>query len=208
MRIVRPKLFSLLAAVGLSVLSCASPVSPVLVIEKTSPAGAYRVRMEYHRKEHEDRYGSTEYLKVRFFKGQELIHADEWEEDAPDVSLRPEEGGVEWVAENVLRNGEKWAGQPFNDEVVVTNSTGEEIKYARITYGRTETFQVFELAAGSQVALRTSPGFIPSGHSRNYWLAYDGVTLSGKKFLGSMDGKERKSPAEGPLKYAVNISVK
>jgi hypothetical protein len=208
MRIASLKLFSLLAAVGLSVLSCAPAVSPVLVVEKASPSGTYRVRMEYRRNEHEGEYGSTEYLKVRFFKGQELIHADDWEEDAPDVSLSPVEGGVEWVAENVLRDGETWSGQPFNDEVVVTNSTGEDIKYARITYGRTETFQVFELAPGRQVTLRTSPGFIPSGPSRNFWLGYDGVTQSGKKFVGSMPGKERKSPAEGPLKYAVDISVK
>ena len=208
MRIVRPKIFPLLAAAGLLSLSCAPPVRRELFIEKASPAGAYRVRMEYRVKEYEDEINRTEFLRVQFFKGQELIHAYEAENTEYDQSLRPKEGGVVWVAENVLRSGEVRAGQPFSDEVVVTNNTGEDIKYARITYGRIETFQVFDLAPGSQVTLHTSPGFIPSGPSRNYWLGYDGLTLSGRKFSGSMDGKERKSPAEGPLKYAVNISAK
>lgn len=208
MQILHLKSLLLMVGVSLLVLSYARSLGQGYDVEKTSPLGTYRVSIEFRNEAPKGTRDHTERVKVQFFKGQELIDAYEGENsDQYEPSIRQGMQVVEWVADNVLRIGEERSDQPFSDELLVSNNTGEYLKYVSVSYGRYESFKVFDLAPGSQVTLRASPRFKPDGSS-NYFLGYGGMTQSGRKFEGTMDGKQRKSPDEGPLKFAINISVK
>ncbi len=76
-----------------------------------------------------------------------------------------------------------------------------------VSYGKFETFRVFDLPPSSQITLRGSPGFKPDGSS-NWFLGYGGMAQSGKRFEGTMEGRQRKSPADGLLKFQIQINAK
>ncbi len=177
-------------------------------VNKTSPNGIYRVKVELREEKGNGTRDYTERLKVVFFKGQEIIHAYESENsDQYEPSIRDRMQVVDWVNDNVLRIGEDRSDQPFYDELIVSNNTDEYLKYISVGYGRFESFWAFDLAPGSQVTLRASPRFKPD-RSSNYFLGYSGMTQSGKKFHGTMENKQRKSAADGPLKFQITISSK
>jgi hypothetical protein len=208
MEILQLKSIFLTVATILLGLSCAQSLRQEFDVEKTSPKGTYRVKIEFRIKEPKGTRDHTEQLKVQFFKGQEMIHAEELiNSDQYEPSIRKGMAVVEWVDDNVLRMGEDRSDQPFNDELIVSNNTGEYLKHVGISYGRYESFDIFDLAPGTHVTLHASPDFNLDGTS-NYWLGYGGVTQSGRKFDGEMEGKKRKSPSDGPLKFAIKIVAK
>jgi len=202
-------LFLMASVVGLLELSCGRSSGQNYDIDKTSPNGIYQVKIEVRAKPPKGTRDYTENARVQFFKGQEIIHAYEWEESDPfELSFHDSYPVIEWAADNVLHMGEDLSDQPFYDELIVSNKTDEHIKYLDVTYGRYEGFWVFDLAPRSQVTVRASPGFKSNGISVNDFIGYGGMTESGKKFHGDMVGKKRTSSAEGRLEFRIAVDAK
>lgn len=177
-------------------------------VEQTSPNGVYRVKVKLREEKGTGTRDYTERLSIQCFKGQEIVYDFESvNSDQYEPSLLEGIQVVEWVSDNVLRMGRNRSNQPFNDELVISNETGEYLKHVSVGYGRFESFRVFDLAPGSKITIPASPGFTPDGSS-NYFLGYGGLTLSGKKFEGLMERNPRKSPADGPLKFQLTVSAK
>lgn len=175
-------------------------------IDKTSPTGLYRVRIESRAEESTGTSKYMEHVRFQFFKRQEIVHTYVWENsDQYEPSFRDTAPVIEWVDDNVLRKGEDSSNQPFHDDLIVTNNTDEYLKYVGVSYGRYESFDVFDLAPRGQVTLLASPRFKPDGTS-NFSLGYGGMTQSGQKFEGVMEGKKRSSPADGQHKLQVTIN--
>jgi hypothetical protein len=176
-------------------------------IDKTSPDGTYRVRIEVRAKAPTGSRDYNEHARFQFFKGDEVVHAYEWEQsDQFEPSVQGLIPVVEWVDKNVLRMGAERTEQPFYDEVVILNNSSESLKHVGISYGRYEGFDIFDLASKSKVILHASPRFGPNG-SFNRSLGYGGMTQSGKKFKGNREGRERKSPADGALNFQITINA-
>lgn len=135
-----------------------------------------------------------------------MIHTYEWKNPYQyEPTFRETMPVVEWVDDTVLRIGDDRSDQPFYDELIVSNSTSEHLKYFDVSYGKQESFWVFDLAPGSQIRLEASPRF-KSDKSSNYFLGYGGMTRVGKKFEGTMERKQRTSAADGPLKFQITIN--
>jgi hypothetical protein len=200
--------FLIIAIISLSGQSCEWPSRLNYDIDKSSPTGVYRVRIESRAKEGKGTSKYTEQVRIQFFKGQEIIRTDTWENsDQYELSFLDTAPVIEWVGDNVLRMGLDRSDQPFFDELIASNNTDEYLKDVGVSYGRYESFQVLDLAPRSQVTLRASPGFKPDGTSNSY-LGYGGMTKSGRKFVGTMEGKKRTSSADGPLKFLIMIDSK
>jgi hypothetical protein len=199
----------IIAGVCLFGLSCGRLLGEEgYVIDKTSPNGAYRLKIEVRAEEPKGTRTYTEHGSIQFFKGQETIHVHEWENsDQYEPSFRENMPVSEWIADNIVRLGEDTSSQPFYDELTISNNTGEALKYVTVNYDKYEAFWVFDLGSGSQVKLRASPGFKPNGTS-NEFLSYGGVARSGKKFEGRIDVRKRRTPAEGALKFEITINPK
>jgi len=178
-------------------------------IDKPSPSGIYRVKIKvWSEKSKDTTRGYTEHAKVEFLKGQEIIES--YESKNPyryEPTFRESFPIVEWVGDSVLRMGQDRSDQPFNDQIVLTNNTGQQIRSLGVSYGRFESFQIFDLASKDQVTLQASPRFKPDNTS-NYFVGYGGVTQSGKEFEGVTEGTRRRSRADGPLKFDIVISDK
>src|SRR6266404_710512 len=201
-------LFLVVTSVGLFGLSRGWQSGLKYDVDKNSPNGMYRIKIELREEEGAGTRDYTERLKVQYFKGQEIIH--EYESvnaDQYEPSLLEGLQVVEWVRNDVLHAGRDRSDQPFNDELIVSNNTSDYLKHVGVSYGRFESFRIFDLAPGSQLKLLASPGFKPD-HSSNYFLGYGGISQSGKKFEGAMENKQRKSPADGPLKFQIVINAK
>lgn len=189
-------------------VSCIGQLGENYDIEKTSPNGVYRVKVEIRAEEGKNTTrGYTEHGKYQFFKGQEIISTHEWKNPYQyEPTFSESTPLIEWVDDSVLRMGESRLDQPFYDELIISNNTSESIKYMSVSYGKFELFWTFDLSPKSQFTLHASPGFKPNGWS-NYFLGYGGMTQTGKKFEGALESKQRKSPSDGALKFQITINT-
>lgn len=202
-------LLFIIVSVSLFGLSCGQSSKQEYDIDKTSPDGVYRVKIEVRAKPPKGTRDYMDYAKVQFFKEQEIIYEYEWEQsDQFEPSFHDCYPVIEWTGDNVLRMGEDRSDQPFYYELIVSNNTDEYLKYFGVSHDRYESFEVFDLAPKSQVTLQASPGFNANGTISDYVLGYGGMAESGKKFHGAMESKKRKSIAEGPLKFQITITSK
>jgi hypothetical protein len=177
-------------------------------IDRVSPNGVYRVKIKSRAEPPKGTSEYTEHVEIVFFKGEEIIYSYIWENsDQYEPSFRDVAPIIEWVDDNVLRKGEDRSDQPFYDELVVSNDTDEYLKYMGVSYGRYESFNIFDLAPRTQITLLASPRFKPNGTS-NSSLGYGGMTQSGREFEGTMKGKKRISSSDGPLKFSITINPK
>lgn len=201
----KTSLFLIIVAVSFFGQSCKYLSGFNYDVDKTSPNGEYRIRIESRAEEAKGTSKYTEHVRIQFFKGQEIIRSYVGENsDEYELSFRDTAPVIEWVADNVLRMGLDRSDQPFYDELIISNNTDEYLKYVGVSYGRKESFNVFDLAPGSQITLLASPGFKPDGTSNSH-LGYSGMTQSGKKFVGAMELKQRSSPADGLFKFPITI---
>lgn len=192
----------------LASLACARALRDNYDVEITSPKGTYRVKVEIRAEEPKGTRDHTEHGKIQFFKRQELVDTHEWEQtDQWEPSFRDTTPVIEWIDDSMLRMGDDRSSQPFLDEVLILNNTDEYLKYMDVTYGKYESFKVFDIAPKSQVALRASPHFRPDNTS-NSALGYGGMTRSGKEFHDAIYGKEKRTRAEGPLSFHITINTK
>jgi hypothetical protein len=194
------------AVISLFGQSCEWPSRLNYEIDRTSPNGVYQVKIKSRAGQAKGTSKYTEHVEILFLKGQEVIRDYIWENtDQYELSFRDVAPIVEWVDNNVLRMGQDRSDQPFFDELIISNNTDEYLREVGVSYGRKESFNVFDLAPRSEITLRASPGFKPDGTSNSY-LGYSGTAQSGKKFVGTMEGKKRTSSADGPLKFSIMIN--
>jgi hypothetical protein len=174
-------------------------------IDKPSPNGLYRVKVKVSPAHIS---GQLDKAEFQFFRGTEIIDTWNWgQEDqfGPDfAALMP---SIEWVAGNVLRMGAKQPPEGFHDELIISNSSDENFTYVSISYGRYESFRIFDLNSGSQILIKATPRFDSTG-SFNRVVGVSGKTATGRTFANVMEGKERLSPADGPIKFSIDIGSK
>ena len=202
------RLLLIVAALGLCGLSCASqPREQNYNLEKTSPNGAYRIKVDVKVEREDSLLGFfKEWGKVQCFKGRDVIYANEWNRtDNFEPTFMEAYPVIEWVSDNAVRQGQDRSDQPFLDEVAISNQTDESLKYVGFSYGKYETFTVLDLAPGGRISLSISPRFKPDGTS-NFMLTYGGETQSGREVGGTLEQKQRESPADGPLKFQIEIN--
>jgi hypothetical protein len=123
----------------------------------------------------------------------ENLNSDQYEPSLSDSIQR-----VEWLSNDVLVISKKLSRDPFQDDLLLTNNTSQTLKYVEVDYGRNQAFHVFDLAAGAHMSLSASPDFKKDGSS-NYFLGFGGESSDGRRFEGTREAKQRKSPADGPL---------
>lgn len=114
---------------------------------------------------------------------------------------------IEWIDDTVLRMGGDRSDQPFYDRLIIYNNTDKRLKHIGVTYGRFESFRIFDLAPGKEITLEGSPGFKPDGTS-NFWIGYGGASQDGREFHGNIEKKQRTSPSDGPLTFQITINEK
>lgn len=179
--------------------SCSVPQPREYEIDKPSPTGSFRVRVNVKRGE----AGRTlDQAKFEFLIGRDIVYSWEWKQE--DQYERDFDSflPIEWVDEHVLEMGGSKA-VPFTDELTITNSSGQDLKYLSISYGKSNIFMIFELASGAKVSLRVSPRVTVKGDEFSF--GYGGVTRSGKRFTQVMKVGERVA-ADGPKKISLTIS--
>jgi hypothetical protein len=198
-------LFLILIGLGVAGTSYIWQSGQKYEFDKTSPNGLYRIRVEFREEAGKGTREYTERLKIQYFKKEELIYTEESENPFQyEPSIRLDKGEVEWVSDNILRMGDDLSGQPFYDEISISNNTSENLKRIGIGFGRFEGFMAFDLAPGNHITLHASPRFKPDGSS-NYFVGYSGITESGKTFQGRKEYIQRKSSTDGPLKFQITI---
>ena len=196
--------FVLMALASVSYLACAS--GQHYSIDKPSPKGTYRVRIEISPGNRALPFQRPdEQCKIQYFKGHEVIGGFEsrCRQDEYEFSLAEGWQVVEWIAENVVRVGRDRSDQPFGDKLVVSNKTGEFVKHLGIGYGRFQDFEIFDFPPGEILEISASPEFKPDGTS-NHKVSYAGQTPKGV-VEGVVEGKQRKSPQDGALRFEITI---
>lgn len=176
--------------------------------DKPSPHGTYRVKVEITTGPKKGTRDYTELGQYELSKGHEVLYSYKWEEsDQYEPSFRELKPVIEWTSDAILRLGKQQSDQPFYDEIGVANHTGETIRYMSVGYGESELFWLFDILPDGEVSLSANPGFKPDGTS-NFSVGYGGTTQSGKKFEGVVEGKQRESAADGPLRFQIAINKK
>ena len=197
------RLFCLIAVVFGATGWCSGPPAHEYVIDKTSPKGTYRVKVMVTPTASRQ---SLDKAKFQFFHGNEIIDSWDWEqEDAWEPSfnsLLP----IQWVDDNVLHIGGKRGDAKFFDELIVSNNTGEDLKYVTVSYDRSDVFKTFGMAPGSEVKLSATPWFTVKGGEFSF--GYTGMTQNGKAVENIITSGERTSPSTGSLKFHIAISGK
>ena len=98
---------------------------------------------------------------------------------------------------------------PFLDEVVIFNDTHENLKYVDVSCGKHEGLNVFDLAPGEKIAMRSSPvpGWTDSSGSMKYAIGYGGTSETGKNFSGVVDGSQRTASGGGSSRFQIVIKL-
>lgn len=107
------------------------------------------------------------------------------------------------MSDTALRLGDNTSSQPFTDDVVVSNHTGQPLKFLSLRYGKYERFLVFDLDAGAVLKLRASPQFNREWPASSvFYRAYtNGGGLRGN--AGNANRGGCQPPADGSRRYQV-----
>jgi hypothetical protein len=189
-----------LIAFSLFLLSCSVNQQPY-DIDKVSPDGKYRVKIRVTPAKPPE---SLDQAKFEFFKGDKIVDTWDWRQEdhyeAGADSLLP----IEWVSNNVLLMGAERPKEGLADELTIVNAMDENLEFVGISYGRYQSFKVFDLAPGMRIKIQANH---QSG-GKDYNLSYGGMTQSGKRF-GSVDSATvRESGADGRANILITISGK
>jgi hypothetical protein len=189
--------------IALLVLSCEWLSTKRYNVDRLSPNGTYRVKVAVAVKDEGDISGHfTDQGSIKVLKGSETVYAEDWNyRDNWDPSFIERNPVIEWVEDNVLRMGGDKSGQPFTNELIISNDTEEHLKHIGVSCGKYETFKVFDIGPRSTVVLHPSPG-LHSDVSGDFSVGYGGVTLSGKAFSGALQQKQPNSS----LKLQIRVS--
>jgi len=179
--------------------SCSFEQQPYY-IDKVSPDGKYRVKLKVI----PGKPDSLDQAKIEFFKGDTIVDTWDWQQEdhyeAGVNSLLP----IEWVSNNVLLMGAEQPKEGLSDELTIVNAMDENLQFVGISYGRYESFTVFDLAPGMRVKIDANPQYGP----KNNAFGYGGMTQSGKRFGNVGAAPERQSLADGRANILISISTK
>lgn len=205
MKPIRSLFFSILA-LTLMVYGQNYNVDQNLNVDKLSPTGEYRVKVDVHVEEENDPAGHfNESAKIQVFKGKEVIYCNEWKRrDNWESTFIDAHPIIEWVDDNALRMGKDRSTESLSNQLVISNNTGEPLKHMVVSCGKYENFYIFDLPPNSHLTLYPSPGLNPDS-SKNYFLGYGGKTQSGKKFSGVLE--KRKPPAGESERLDISVST-
>ncbi len=193
--------FFFVSIVILSLVSCGRNYN----IEKPSPTGEYRVKVDVHVEEENDLLGHfTESGKIQVFKGQGVIYAHEWKvRDNWDTTFIGANPVIEWVGDNVLRMGLDRSKESLSNQLVISNKTDESLKQMSVSCGKYESFYIFSLPPHSQVTLYPAPELNPDV-SGNYSFGYAGEALNGKSFSGVL--RHQKPAAGNSVRMEITVN--
>lgn len=171
-------------------------------VDKASPGGTYRVKVNGSVKDEADIAGHfTDQGQLQILKGEEMIIDRSWKyRDNWDPSFIDSNPVIEWVGTNVLRMGHDISRQPFTNELTISNKTGEQLKHIDISTAKNESFYAFDIAPGASVTVRSSPHFDPTPVDK-LSIGYGGEMRSAKRFEGTL---EQKQP-ENSIKLQITI---
>ena len=162
-------------------------------VDKLSPAGTYRLKVECTVTDEGDFAGHfTDQGKEEVFKGQETIYDNKWNyRDNWESTFIDDNPSIEWIGDNALRMGSIKSQQPFTNELLILNETAEVLKHIGVSFGKSESFEVFDLSPGARVVLQVSPGrdYNSSG-DLDLSFGYGGETWSGKALQGAAQYKQ------------------
>jgi len=171
-------------------------------VDKVSPDGTYRVKVAGTVKDEGDAAGHfTDQGQLQILKREEMIIDRSWNyRDNWDPSFIDCNPVTEWVGNNALRMGGDNSRQTFTDELVISNNSGEHLKYLSIGLGKYESFYVFDVKPGDSVVVRSSPGL-------NYYapgevhIGYLGQMQSGTK----LEGELKQQQPENSIRLQITI---
>lgn len=174
-------------------------------VEKISPQGAYRVKVDVNVKDENDFFGHfNERGKVQVFKGQEVIYTNEWQRrDNWEPTFIDANPVIEWLGDNVLRMGSERSKHLLSNELVISNNTNESLSQMAVSCSKYENFYIFDILANSQLSLYLMPE-LNADVSENDSLGYGGKALSGKNFSGVL--KYKKPPAGNSVRLEITIT--
>ncbi|MGI8917960.1 MAG: hypothetical protein ACR2H6_05110 [Pyrinomonadaceae bacterium] len=175
-------------------------------VEKISPEGAYRVKVDINVEDENDLFSHfNERGKVEVFKGQEVIYANEWQRrDNWEPTFIDANPVIEWISKNALRMGSERSKQLLSNELVISNNTNESISQMAVSCGKYENFYIFDIPANSRLSLNPTPA-LNADVSENDSLGYGGKALSGKNFSGVLEYK--KPPARNSVRLEITITT-
>lgn len=178
-------------------------------VDKVSPTGTYRIKVEVKVEDYDGLIaGFHEWGKIELLKGDEIVESNAWDfNDNFEMTFIDGTPVIEWSGNNVLRMGRKQEGLPFLDEVVVSNDTGENLKYVNVSCDKHEQLMVLDLAAADKITVRSSPVSLWTdvNGAIKYSLGYRGVSNTGKRFSGIVDENQRIASADGSARFPIVI---
>jgi hypothetical protein len=207
----RRTLLIIILACCLGALSCDRLHRKNYNLEKTSPNGTYMVEVDVTVDSDDDWFGSFDEIgKIQILKGPEVVDSDEWKRhDTFETTFIEDNPVVEWVQNNVLRMGQAQQGQPFLDEVVVSNNTDQPVKFVSVSCDKRDGFKIIDLAPRGRISLQALPISAWSDNgSPKYSLGYSARTLDGKEYSGVLDVKQTKPRDAGPVVFHIEIGAK
>jgi hypothetical protein len=158
-------------------------------IVSTSPNGLYSFKVELRKDPPKGTRSYTEHGKITASRGKVVICTYEWDNSEEFGATFLELNTViEWVGENAIRVGGDRSDQPFLDTLVVTNNSNERIKYIELSYGRAETFWIFDIDPNATVSVKASPNVKPDPSLLHDNVGFGGETVNGNKFRGVAKG--------------------
>lgn len=200
------RIFIVMALVFVSLSSGACRTGGDFRLDTTSPGGLYRVRLQGSVDPPNARPGENYVQRVRIdaLKRNETFLVDDefYREDNYEPQFLQAYPLQEWINDSTLRLGRKSSGDPFQDQIVVSNETQDPIEFLRIQYGKYEMFLAFDLAPGDELRLAASPQFFanPSASIVSY-AAY----INGERLDGVVEGSQRNSPTAGSQQILVKV---
>lgn len=173
------------------VLSCEWLLTRHYNVDKLSPNGTYRVKVAVKVRDEGGLSGHfTDQGSIQVMKGQETVYADDWNyRDNWESSFIDNYPVIEWVANNILRMGHDLSRQPFTNELTISNQTAENLKHIGFSTAKNESFEVFDIAPGTSVTVRSSPHFDPTPVNK-VSIGYGGETQSGKRLVGTLEQEQ------------------
>jgi hypothetical protein len=208
----RRTLLIIILACCLGALSCDRLHRKNYNLEKTSPNGTYMVKVDVTVDSDDDWFGSFDEIgKVQIMKKLEVVDSNEWKRhDTFELTFIQANPVVEWVGNNVLRMGQTQEGQPFLDEVVVSNNTDQLLKMVTVGGSKFEDFSIMDLAPRDRISLQTLPfsTLVEADGSTKYSLIYTVNTQDGEKFVRRLDVAPTRPREAGRVVFNVEIGEK
>lgn len=190
-----------ITVISISIAVSCARVKSQEFIDKTSPNGSHRVKVNVKPHGPSQRLDEAQF---EFFTGNRLVDSWHWkQEDELEFGFKRSLLPIEWISEDVLRVGKIQSSISYFDQVILSNATDEYLDYVSISYNRNEIYWIFALAPGSRTEIHPTPWFTAQGDE--FTFGYSCRSRSGKRFVEVVKRGQRVSSSPGPLKFEIAI---